>query len=384
VIDYLGDGTERRADNGFEIGGSATATPIDWGAGGSSDVNTSLPFTWSANPFAQYYYFAILNTNGTVAASSGNIEVPEYFDEALPDGSYTALLATSIAGQLYWTTAPFTVTASGSSAVNEIAAAHWATNYVRQMADGDYYPYDWTPLETALRAQGTFYQATCTYFANELLTVIKQMNITAGQTAAHQPSAFSIYFDAGDGHTLVQFWDSADGYFIPLDANFDVATQYASTGQWASPQEVETATQTSDFSAIDYVALGPQGFADADGYYLDYPLLWLNPAGQSPWNSPGSYMTQLTTWPASTYGDYTVTSDQNPVTIDVDGNAFTPIFDATDPFSAMFLASSVSLPTGSTATVALYQPNCYVFTSNPLCPAATAARSSTAGSVTRG
>jgi hypothetical protein len=210
------------------------------------------------------------------------------------------------------------------------------------------------------------------------------MNIAADQTSAHQPQVINIYFDAGDGHTLVQFWDSADGYWIPMDPTFDMAAQNAGTGQWASPQEIETATQTSDFSAITYVPLGPGGFADADAYYLDYPLLWLNPAGQSPWNSPAPYMTQLTTWPASTYGDYTVTSDQNPVTIDVDGNAFTPIFDATDPFSAMFLASSVSLPTGSTATVALYQPNCYVFTSNPLCPAATAARSSTAGSVTRG
>jgi regulation of enolase protein 1 (concanavalin A-like superfamily) len=378
VIYYLGDHTQRRADDVFEVGGTPTPSQMTWGGNGSSNVDTSLPFAWSSDPLAQAYQLNILS-GSTVVTSSGPIQVPEYFDEALPVGSYTAQLQTEIGFVWYTSSASFTVTRSASSAFNEIAAAHWATNYVRQMADSADYAYSWTPLDTALKAQGTYYQATCAYFANELLAILHQMNIAADQTAAHQPQIINIYFDALDGHTLVQFWDSADGYWIPLDATFDMAAVNAGTGQWASPQEIEAATQASDWSAISYASLGPAGFADANDYYLDYPLLWLNPAGQSPWNSPAPYMTRVGTWPSGGPTKvYSVTASQQPASITVNGRPYTPTFDTTDPFSLDFLAAAVAPAAGGSPGVSLYEPNCYVFTANVFCPTGSTPQTGTA------
>jgi hypothetical protein len=370
VIYYLGGGTQRRSDNVFEVGGTPAGAQMNWGTGGSSAVDTSLPFTWAATPFAEAYQLQIVNESGTAVANSGAIDVPEYFDEALPDGSYTAQLGTEIGGQWFTTSSPFTVTNSGSSATNEVAAAHWATNFVRQMADNSNYPYGWTPLASQMLTQGTFYQSNCANFAYELITILQQMNIAASQTSNHQPQALNTYFDANDGHTLVQFWDSAQSDWIVLDPTFDMAAQDTASGSWSSPQDLQAATQSQNWSSITYVPLGPHGFADADTYYLDYPLLWLNPQGQSPWNSPTPYMTQITTWPTGGQtGVYTVTANQNPVTVDVNGNPESMSLSSIDNFAAMFLASSVGLPSGNSASVTLDEPNCYVFTSNSFCPA---------------
>ena len=80
-------------------------------------------------------------------------------------GSYTAQLGTEIAGAWQWTTAPFTVTSSGTSAANEVAAAHWATDYVRQMADLNNYAYGWSELypDTSVNFPRTF--ETCGVYA---------------------------------------------------------------------------------------------------------------------------------------------------------------------------------------------------------------------------
>jgi hypothetical protein len=369
VIYFLGDGSQRRIDNVFTVQGTTLApAQMNWGAGGSAAVDTSQPFQWSASPLDQAYRLTILSGTTTVAAS-GTIRVPEYFDEALPVGSYTAQLGTEIAGAWQWTTAPFTVTSSGTSASNEVAAAHWATDYVRQMADLSNYAYGWTELysDTAVRFPRRF--ITCGVYAWELTQILKQMNVAASLPAAEQPTIQDIYFiNGGDGHVIVYFYDTAQSNWIVLDPTFDIAMQDTGSGAWATAQDAYQAAVSRNWSAITYVPLGSYGWAVADGYYLDYPLLYLNippePAAGATENDPTPYLTLQSSWPSNRTGLYILqaTGGQPTTTVIVNGSTETLATDLAKGFSIAFKATSVALPAGSTQTANLYSLDRYVFT----------------------
>jgi hypothetical protein len=369
VVYYLGDGSVRKTDNVFAVAGSGIApAQMNWGTNGSSAVDTSLPFAWSADNLAQAYRLEILS-GGTTVADSGPIQVPEYFDEGLPVGSYTAQLGTELGGAWQWTSSSFTVTNSGSNATNEIAAAHWATDYVRQMADTSSYAYAWTELYHSANLVDAPIQALCGNYATELLNVLKEMNIAATLPASEQPEREDLNFISNgyDGHVIVYFWDRADSDFIVLDPTFDIAMKLASTGDWATAAQANAATVAQNWSAIQYVPLGGYGLSLAESYYLDYPLLYLNlppdPAVGSG-ADPTPYLTKVTTWPTNQPGEYILQGGQASTTVIVNGSTETMATDAVGGFGVSFSASSVSLPPGSTQTATLYSENRYVFTNS--------------------
>ncbi len=123
-----------------------------WGSAGSASVDTSEPFSWTATDLAQAYRLEIVS-DGSVILDTGPIDISRYFTESLSAGSYTADLGTEIAGGWKWVESPFTVVASGQSATNEVNAAHWATDYVRHMADLTGYAYAWSDLWRSTNAR---------------------------------------------------------------------------------------------------------------------------------------------------------------------------------------------------------------------------------------
>lgn len=365
VIVKLGDGTERRTDNTFATSDTTTApAEIDWGDAASSDVDVSKPFAWKGTDLAQAYRLQILDGAST-AADSGEIHVPRYFAQNLPTGTYTAKLGTKTDGTWQWTTTPFTVTNTGTNATNEIAAAHWATNYVRHMAGTDNYAYAWTGLFRSTNALGAPVFSLCGNYANELLDVLKQMNIAGQQTAAHQPRRLEVNFIANgyDGHVAVEFWNSADSAWIVLDPTFDIAMKRASDGKWATVADAHNATLNKNWSEIQYVPLGEYGTTIAKGYYLDYPLLYLNPP-PTPLGAgldPTPYLTRVNSWPTGTLGQYVVRSNENPVSLIVDGEPRTMPTDAVNGFGVSFQARSVQPPPGGSQAVDLFSLDRAVF-----------------------
>lgn len=362
VLYNLGDGTQRVTDNVFAVnGGAVPPAQLNWGANGRGAVDTSLPFTWTASDLAQAYRVEILSGSSTVA-DSGPIHVPAYFDEALPTGTYTAQLGTELGGTWQWTTSTFSVASSGRSATNEITSAHWATDFVRHMADLQNHAYAWTELYQGVNTQARSMFTNCADYSDELLRIYKQMNIAGSLPANEQPFRFNIQFDdnTNDGHTLVHFYNTDDSDWILMDPTFDLAMKRASDGHWATVQDAQNATIAMNWSAIQYVALGDLGLAPAKRYYLDYPLLYLN--ALPPWHDPHPYLTALPALPTGTYGVYTVSADQNPVSILEDGVPQTVPLGSQSGLAVMFQASTIALPSGSTAHVTAYKPNFYVFT----------------------
>lgn len=365
VVINLGNGTQRRADTVFAMSGSSIQpSSMIWGAAGSQNVDTSQPFAWSASDLAQAYRFEV-STDAATVVDSGAIHVSEYFAETLPAGSYTAHVGTELGGSWSWTTSSFTVTHSGNVAAGEIAGAHWATDYVRHMADLNNYAYEWTDLWQSTNARWPRVTETCGVYAIELLGILKQMNLGSSLPASEQPKAVDIAFtgDNADDHVIDYFWDTADSAWIVLDPTFDIAMQRTSDGQWASAQDEQSATQAQDWSAITYVPLGDFGFSIPKGYYLDYPLLYLNvpetPVGSGA--DPTPYLSPVSTWPTNSPATYMAQSSQSSVQLVINGQTQTIATNATHGYSRAFVASSVAIPAGSQETVSLYTVKRHVF-----------------------
>jgi hypothetical protein len=364
VILNLGDGTQRRADTVFALsGGSIEPSDLTWGTAGSQAVDTSQPFVWDASDLAQAYRLEVSDGNSTVV-DSGPIHVSEYFAESLRAGSYTAKLGTELGGTWSWTTSSFTVLSSGSAPANEIAAAHWATNYVRHMADSSGYAYQWSDLWEATNARLPRVTTSCGVYAYELVNILEQMDIAASESATDQPKTVSLAFtNWGDDHVIVDFWDSDDSDWIVLDPTFDLAMVRASDGHWATLQDAEAAATTKNWSAITYVPLGDFGFSIAAAYYLDYPLLYLNaPEGNiGSGADPTPYLTAESSWPATSHGIYVIRSNQSTVQLIIDGQPRSVATNLVDGYSRAFGATSVALPPDTTEQVSLYEINRYVF-----------------------
>jgi hypothetical protein len=257
------------------------------------------------------------------------------------------------------------VVRSASVAVNEIAAAHWATDYVRHMADINGYAYQWSDLWRYTNAQWPRITTTCGVYALELLNVLAQMNVAGSHPASEQPKTVSIAFlaDDADDHVVDDFWDADDDDWIVLDPTFDIAMQRASDGHWATAQDAHNATAAQGWAAINYVPLGDFGFSIANAYYLDYPLLWLNVPETRVGSGaePTPYLNPVATWPEGDHGVYLAQSTQNPIQLVIDGHTESVGTSATGGYSTAFSATSVALPPGSTEQVKLYTPARHVF-----------------------
>ena len=89
VVVNLGDGTQRRTDTVFAVAGTPVApAQMVWGSAGSSSVDTSEPFSWTATDLAQAYRLEIVS-EGSVILDTGPNDVSRYFAESLSAGSYT-------------------------------------------------------------------------------------------------------------------------------------------------------------------------------------------------------------------------------------------------------------------------------------------------------
>jgi len=348
-------------------GSSISPAAMIYPTNGETNVDVRQPFQWNSVAIAQGYRLQI-SSNGSVIQDSGVITIPRYFAEDLSVGPYSGTLGTEIAGQWYTTTFSFTVTNSGYSMANEIAAAQWATNFVRTMADASNHVYPWTELHhSLLAADPGDISAECDDYALTLQRILLEMNLTARLPASEAPQLLNITFDNNgfDGHTLVQVYDTDDQDWILLDPTFDLMVKRTSDGDWATAEDVHDATLSQDWSAISYVFLGSFGDSLVESYYIDYPLLYLNipplPEPADAGVDPRSYMTALSEPPTNQLGVYAITSTQTSVQVLVDGQMTTIECDGAGGLSQLFYASTISLPAGSTAQIQVYQVERYVF-----------------------
>ena len=130
---------------------------------------------------------------------------------------------------------------------------------------------------------------------------------------------------------------------------------------------MSTATRGEQWSNVSYVFLGGLGDYYARGYYLDYPLLFVDiyHAGQAVISGQGGpvlpYMATVPT-PVSTQAVYAVGCAADLVTdLLVDGVDTSIDCSGVDGLSYVFWAGSIALTAQTSPSTIVYQPLRFVF-----------------------
>jgi hypothetical protein len=264
-------GAWRHTDIAFTLAATTPVATTVVPADGDSAFDTARPFEWTDVPLARGYRLTIGTTAGASDVhDSGEIHVPQRFVPNLPVRPLFGRLYTKIAGQWSWTDFTFSVAANSIQPALQVKAALWATDFVRRMAVADGTAFSWTELSAAL--DDTQLRAACYAYAVTLLQVLSEMNVQL------QSKRFDITFNSNgyDIHTLVEMFEPVTARWMLLDPTFDLTVQRTSDGTWATAEDISAATLAFHWNDLSYVFLGDDGDAHAVGYYLDYPLLFLN------------------------------------------------------------------------------------------------------------
>jgi hypothetical protein len=326
-------------------------------------MDAGLPFQWSISVLADAWRLEIgRQPGGHDLDDSGEIRVTRRFVTGLPQGiGLFGRVSARVGGSWGSVDFSFGVTSETASLARRIDSALWATDFVRQMAGPNNIPFPSTELYLVTHGGG----AACTDYSQALLNILVAMNTGLPSRFLNVCMNPNFY----DCHTLVQL--SADGglTWIPLDPTFDITMKRASDGNWAQPQDVSTATRTFAWSAINYVYLGPQTDAFLKGYYIDYPLLYLNTYEGGAPIIPGTGLSPLPYYQEVTFpvqnqpAIYVLRSQSLPhVEVSIDGLDTDVPFDGSDFLTHAFYAGSVSPGPGvDPATLRAYVPRRFEF-----------------------
>lgn len=330
-------------------------------AGGGMD--TGLPFEWSVGGQADAYRLQIGTfSGGSDLDDSGEIRVNRRFVRGLPLGpNLFGMVSAKVSGRWISRDFPFQVVGETASLAHRIDGALWATDFVRQMAAPNNIPFASTELYAVTGGGAAF----CTGYAQALLNILVAMN--TGLPSRYLNLCMNANFY--DCHTLVEASPDGGATWMLLDPTFDITMKRASDGGWAQASDISTATRTFAWGAIDYVFLGAGGDAFLKGYYLDYPLLYLNvyEAGEQivvgAGLSPLPYLQQVPFPVQNDPGIYVLRSESLPhVEISIDGLDTDVPFDGSDSLSHAFWAASIGPGPGvDPATLRAYVPLRFVF-----------------------
>jgi hypothetical protein len=160
----------------------------------------------------------------------------------------------------------------------------------------------------------------------------------------------------------VEIFDPAQNRWLLADPTFGLTVRLADS-RWATAQDVSDATKNSSWNQLRFQYLGPRGDSLVRGYYIDYPLLFLNISPTYPyWNafSPLPYYEELAGLPqgaglfaVQVYGvaELELLMSGSP------GRLRTGI----DGLSPIFAALSVSATPATPTWIRVYRPRRFLF-----------------------
>ena len=358
----VNDAWSRYSDIAFSLDPLPGPSSIVFPSNGASNVDLGQPFEWAEVAIARGYRLMVgTSPGGHDLHDSGEIHVTRRFVPDLPVGMpLFGRLETMTGGS--WNAADFTFTAAAASTAmaSQIAAALWATGFVREMATEHHRPFGWTELSRRVPPR---YSAVCTDYAAVLLRVLSEMNVQAPARlldVAFNPNRYEM-------HRLIELFDSDTDRWIVLDPTFALALRVRGGG-WATADEFCEVVHTFEWNRIEYVFVGGEGDAHAKGYYVDYPMLFLNvyhegqpmPLGVGP--SPRPYLEAVSLPLTSPYDFYTVRGTVGDlVEVVIDGVVQQLRCDGVDGLSKGFGASSIDSPAESPASFDVFRFRRFVF-----------------------
>jgi len=359
VLSYV-NGRWVYSDAGFTVDAAVPASTIVLPANGALAFDSARPFTWADVPLARAYRLRIGTTPGASDVhDSGEIHVTQRFVPNLPLGLLYGRVETKINGQWSSTDFTFTATANTLSPVFQSKAAFWATDFVRGMSLTDNLPFSWTPLASTVVTRHAF-AANCVDYAVTLIRLLAEVNIQESYRR------LDISMDQDDQHTLVEMLDAASGTWLILDPTFDLTVTRASDGAWASAEDISASALSQQWNDVSYTFLGASGDVYVRGYYLDYPLLFLNVFHEGTWWPPAApaavlpYMEPVSMPMTPQQGVYAVACSGTTV-LSIDHVDTAVACDGVDGMSNDIVAGLIEFTSQTGDGVTVYRPRRYVF-----------------------
>jgi hypothetical protein len=348
----------------FRTDSSVTGAHLLAPARGS--VAPGSPLAWIADPVAISYRLR-------VGTSPGGSDI----DDSGPVGVDQRLVPTPLATQTLYATLDtyystvtvarqieFVAISGAISTSDRVAFARILTAEVRGMGNVDNQPYAGTLLYAAgaIARRGT---VTCTDYTTALLRALADANAGLSARAVDvclNPNSF-------DCHELVEALDPDSGRWSTLDPTFGLTT-LRSDGEPATADEISSAVRALNWTALQFRPLTAQGTSYANGYYIDYPLLFVDVYSprDSGFDAPvlenlNPYFTPVGTSVVNSWGSYALecTSGYSSATVDKDGTVRTyPCTGGTGVTEVMY-ASSLSAVAGDQSLATILQPKRFVF-----------------------
>ncbi len=358
-------GAQTFADTVFTLLPSAGPADLVYPVDGANAADTGQPFEWSPAGLADAYRLELGTSPGANDLhDSGPIRMTKRLVPDLPLGATIyGRLSTAIGGQWYTRDFTFSSVSTSVTTTMRIKTALWATDFVRSMAGTSNLPSIVTPLADTLSALDLPF-ATCVDFSKTLLAALADVNIGASVRlldVAFNPNGF-------DGHTLVEMLNDDSHEWLLLDPTFDLTVMRADDGSWATAEDVSVATAAERWDDVSYLFLGDAGDTYARGYYLDYPLLFLDVyhENQSPVSSSigGSVLPylQAVPLPSGLMASYAARcGGATTAELTLDGNTVTIGCNGVDGLAPVFTAGTIGTTPQTPSSLTIYRPRRYKF-----------------------
>ena len=341
------------------------ATFVSPAPGSTADADT--PIAWQPDPLARGYRLTVGSApGGSDLHDSGPIGSSLRVVPGMPPGmTVYATLTTSYVNNVSRTqSVSFVVGNSAFSHAGMLAVARTLTGQVRSMADIDNQPYDGTPVAAQTAAVGIAV-ADCAAFSATLLRELADADLPL------QSRERGVCFNNNsyDCHALVEVLDDDTARWVTLDPTFGLYVLNAQ-GQPATAAEISAAARAQAFSDLSYVYLTPAQATYVHGYYLDYPLLFLDvyqpgSTSQLVQPPPDSLEPYLDLMGAQVQGQgsnfYTVQCAAGASSATADWDGTTQTYPCTNGFTAIFWGINVATLPDQSSGVAVWRAHRFVF-----------------------
>ncbi len=331
---------------------------------GATSVDANRAFEWTAVPTALAHRLRIApSAGGADVFDSGEISVTRQFAIDLPAGvPLTARLATLLGGEWQETTSSFTVGEGGDLEEATLDTAYWATTAIRDMALPSHLTIPGTSLADAMFLHRQVY-ATCGNYSAELERWLREIRLPG---AAHMRATG---FSSSDGHVVVEHQFSPGGPWRVLDPTFVLTPRDPVSGAPLSVDDLSSRMRAGEWDAVEYVPLEEASEKYLLQYYLDYPLLFLNPAPVGLFEAPAGeqlsplpYLVEAALPIATTWDLFVAQCPENTEQVVLEINGAARLVPCRGPFrmSASFFAAQVESAAGAPPP-RVFRPKRFVF-----------------------
>jgi hypothetical protein len=339
--------------------------PLD---GGLLPAGTSIK--WRPAVLARAYRLEIGSAPDMAdLLDSGEIRVTERFVEHVPIGVplHARLTTYFLSGSTYQQTFTFVKEANAFPVELRHAEAERATAFIRNQSFGNL-PVPTGLLADQVRQNGKDF-ANCVDYGEALVRALKEIDLQLNARIG----AACLVPNAYDCHTYTEIEDESTREWFVLDPTFGIAARRASDLAYATAADISAATREAQWDAIEYAALTPAGFAYAETYYIDYPLMFFhvyepNLATLKTIDESVLHLYERVAIPLDSEQPVSVSvrcnQDQNEATVSVGGAEQQVLCSGTDNLSQLFPAKVVTPVGDGQEAIELYRASRFAFPSD--------------------